>query len=125
MKQISVFLENRPGRLANLLKILKDNEINILAMGIAEAGNYGIVRLILDQPDKAIEILRNMNMAVNKAEVIIVDMELLADVAKILGSAEINIEYAYTMDQKKAVLKVSDDKKALEALRKCGIEVIV
>ncbi|MEM0232263.1 MAG: ACT domain-containing protein, partial [Candidatus Methanomethyliaceae archaeon] len=63
MKQISVFLENRPGRLANLLKILKDNEINILAMGIAEAGNYGIVRLILDQPDKAIEILRNMNMA--------------------------------------------------------------
>lgn len=125
MKQISVFLENRPGRLANLLKILKDYKINILAMGIAEAGNYGIVRLILDEPDKAVEVLRNMNMAVNRAEVIIVDMELLSEVAKILGDAGINIEYAYTMDQKKAVLKVSDEIKALEVLRNSEMKFIV
>lgn len=123
MKQVSVFLENRPGRLANLLKILKD--FKILAMGIAEAGNYGIVRLILDEPDKAVEVLRNMNMAVNKAEVVIVDMDLLLEVAKALGDAGINIEYAYTMDGRKAVLKVSDETKALEVLKSCGINFTV
>ncbi|MCS7098372.1 MAG: hypothetical protein NZ922_05300 [Candidatus Methanomethyliaceae archaeon] len=125
MKQISVFLENRPGRLANLLKILKENNIKVFAMGIAEAGNYGIVRLILDNPDRAIEVLRNMNMAVNKSEVIIVSIELLPEVSKVLGEAGINIDYAYTMDGRKVVLKVSDEIKASEVLRNLGMEFIV
>ena len=54
IKQLSVFLENRPGRLANLLDVLERHNIKVLAMGIAEAGNYGIVRLIVDRKVEAL-----------------------------------------------------------------------
>jgi hypothetical protein len=124
MKQISVFLENRPGRLANLLKILEENKIKLLAMGIAEAGNYGIVRMIVDKFEKAIEVLRNANMAVNQADVIIIDLDRLTEVAKLFGELGINIDYAYSMNDNKIVLKVDNEENAIKILNNKGIKFI-
>ncbi|NHV45955.1 MAG: acetolactate synthase [Candidatus Verstraetearchaeota archaeon] len=124
MKQLSVFLENRPGRLANLLKILEENKIKLLAMGIAEAGNYGIVRMIVDKFEKAIEVLRNANMAVNQADVIIVDLDRLTEVAKLFGELGINIDYAYSMNDNKIVLKVDNEENAIKILNNKGIKFI-
>jgi hypothetical protein len=124
MKQLSVFLENRPGRLANLLKILEENKIKLLAMGIAEAGNYGIVRMIVDKFEKAIEVLRNANMAVNQADVIIIDLDRLTEVAKLFGELGINIDYAYSMNDNKIVLKVDNEENAIKILNNKGIEFI-
>ncbi len=125
MRQLSIFLENRPGRLANLLKVLEENEIKVLAMGIAEAGNYGIVRIIIDKFEKAIEVLRNANMAVNQADVIIIDLDRLAEVAKLFGEMGINIDYAYTMNDNKVVLKVDNEINAINILNNKGIKFIV
>jgi hypothetical protein len=121
VKQYSVFLENAPGRLSNLMDILEANKIKVLALGIAEAGNYGIVRMIVDNDEKAIEVMKQNNIAVNQAEVIIADLESLPRAVHVLGENKINIDYAYTMDCSKVVLKVDDVKKAIEALSNAGI----
>ncbi|MGQ9759270.1 MAG: acetolactate synthase [Candidatus Methanomethylicaceae archaeon] len=123
IKQLSVFLENRPGRLANLLDLLERNSIRVLAMGIAEAGNYGIVRLIVDKEEKALEVMRGANMAVNQTDVIIIDLKDLAIAVKSLGNADVNIDYAYTMDCQRAVLKVNNEDVAISALSKNGVNV--
>jgi hypothetical protein len=121
VKQFSVFLENAPGRLSNLMDILEFHKIKVLAFGIAEAGNYGIVRMIVDNDEKALEIMRQSNIAVNQTEVVIADLESLPRAVHVLGDIKINIDYAYTMDCSKVVLKVDDVKKAIEALSNAGI----
>jgi hypothetical protein len=121
VKQFSVFLENSPGRLSNLMDLLEVNKIKVLALGIAEAGNYGIVRMIVDNDEKAIEVMRRSNIAVNQAEVIIADLESLPRAVHVLGEKKINIDYAYTMDCSKVVVKVNDVKGAIEALSNAGI----
>ncbi|MCX8181868.1 MAG: hypothetical protein N3D12_01990 [Candidatus Methanomethyliaceae archaeon] len=124
IKQLSVFLENRPGRLANLLDILERHKIKVLAMGIAEAGNYGIVRLIVDKEGEALDVLRGCNMAVNETNVIIINLNDLTSTVKILGNANINIDYAYTMDCQRVVLKVNNEVEAVKALSASGIKVL-
>jgi len=121
VKQFSVFLENAPGRLSNLIDMLNASKIKVLAMGIAEAGNYGIVRMIVDNDEKAIDVMRRGSIAVNQTEVIIADLESLPQAVHVLGDNRINIDYAYTMDCSKVILKVDDVKKALEALSNTGI----
>lgn len=123
IKQLSVFLENRPGRLATLLDILERYRINVLAMGIAEAGNYGIVRLIVDKEGEALEALRRANMAVNETDVIIIQLRDLTSTVRRLGEANINIDYAYTMDCQRVVLKVNNEGEAVSVLKSAGIEV--
>lgn len=123
VKQFSVFLENAPGRLSNLMDVLEKNEIKVLALGIAEAGNYGIVRLIVDNDEKAIDVMKRANIAVNQVEVIIADLESLPQAVDVLGTKNLNIDYAYTMDCAKVVIKVDDAKKAIETLSNAGIMV--
>ncbi len=123
IKQLSIFLENRPGRLANLLDLLEKHEIKVLAMGIAEAGNYGIIRLIVDNEAKALEVLRGANMAVNKTDVIMIHLKDLTTAVKTLGEAGVNIDYAYTMDCQKVILKVNNEEGAIKALSGIGINV--
>lgn len=121
VKQFSVFLENAPGRLSNLMDILEFHKIKVLAFGIAEAGNYGIVRMIVDNDERALETMRQSNIAVNQTEVVIADLESLPRAVHVLSDIKINIDYAYTMDCSKVVLKVDDVKKAIEALSNAGI----
>ncbi len=121
VKQFSIFLENKPGRLLSIIDLFEKNRIKVLAMGIAEAGNYGIVRCILDDPEKAAEVLRNANTAVNLVEVVILDMNDLHAAVKVLGEKGINVDYAYTMDKGRIVIKVDDEARAKNALSEAGI----
>ncbi|MDI9643847.1 MAG: hypothetical protein QFX35_01360 [Candidatus Verstraetearchaeota archaeon] len=122
-KQFSVFLENKPGRLASLVELFEANQIRILAMGIAEAGNYGIVRCIVDAPEKAAAVLRNANTAVNLSDVVIVEMTKFRQAVRILGENGINIDYAYTMDGGKIVFKVDELGKTYSILSDAGIKI--
>lgn len=123
IKQFSVFLENSPGRLANLVDVLEKHGIKVLAMGIAEAGNYGIVRMIVDNDEKAFDAMRKENMSVNQAEVLIIELERLAAAVKALSAIGVNIDYAYTMDCGRAVIKVNNEDKAVKALSEAGLKI--
>jgi len=123
IKQFSVFLENRPGRLANLVDLLDKNGIKIMAMGIAEAGNYGIVRCVLDNDAKALAILKDANTAVNVVDVIMLNLAQLETIVTVLEKAGVNIDYAYTMNSGKIIVKVNDEEKAIKALNSAKLEI--
>lgn len=93
-------------------------------MGIAEAGNYGIVRLIVDRKGEALEVLRGANMAVNETNVIAINLNDLSSAVRTLGDANINIDYAYTMDCQRVILKVNNEVEAIKALSGAGIKAL-
>lgn len=115
IKQISIFSENRYGRLFDIANALKEENINIFAFSIAEAEGFGVVRAIVDSPEKARDKLSSMGFVVSFTEVIAVEMKDepggLAETIQILRDAMINIEYAYAYSGKeKAVLILRVDR---------------
>jgi len=131
--QLSVFLENRLGRLDEVLKILKDNNINIRALSLADKANYGILRMIVDNPERCITVLKKENVSVNFTPVVAVEVEDrpggLHDVVKVLVEVGVNIEYMYAFVEKmknKAVVvfRVEDIEKAEEVLMLAGKKVL-
>ncbi|MDY6820667.1 MAG: ACT domain-containing protein [Deferribacterota bacterium] len=97
--QISVFLENEIGRLYKIIKILSDENINIRALSIADTSDFGILRLILDDPIKGFRVLKGFELTVGKTDVVAVEVPDrpggLASVLKILKENELNVEYMY------------------------------
>ncbi|WP_292519882.1 ACT domain-containing protein [Methanoculleus sp.] len=104
VKQISIFSENRPGRLAAIAGALRDAGINIFAFSIAEANGFGVVRALVDRPEDAYRRLTDLGFRVSFTDVIGVKMRDepggLSDIASVLGNAGINIEYAYAYSGK-------------------------
>src|SRR3974377_1387822 len=99
VKQISVFLENKSGRLAGVTKALGDNNINIRALSIADTTDFGILRLIVSDPEKAVNILKAEDFTVSETSIIAVQIPDnpggLAGILQILDGSKINIEYMY------------------------------
>lgn len=99
VKQISVFLENRAGRLWELCNKLGNNGINMRALSVGEAADFGIIRMIVDKPDKADEVLKQEGFMVAKTDVLAVEIPDvpggLASVLAALKDAKMNVEYAY------------------------------
>jgi hypothetical protein len=97
--QISVFLENKPNRLYDLTKALESAKVNFRAAMIAEAGEFGIIRCIVDDPDRAYEALNSRGFTVKKTHVVGVAVQdvpgSLSEIARLLGSQNINIQYLY------------------------------
>jgi hypothetical protein len=133
LRQLSVFLENVPGRLRAVTSILAENNINIRALSLADTTDFGILRLIVDNPNKAANILKDKNLAVKLSDVIAVEMEDspggLDQVLKILEKENINIEYLYAFmgsKPKKAlvILRVDKFADAIEYLKVGGIKLI-
>jgi len=131
IKQISVFSENRPGRLAAVAGALKEAGINIFAFSIAEADGFGVIRTIVDQPIKAHDMLSNLGFRVSFTDVIAVVMRDepggLYDIAEMLGNAEINIEYAYAYSGKEnaiLILRVDSTKEAVKKIHDYGEELL-
>jgi hypothetical protein len=127
IKQISVFSENRPGRLAAIARALQEEKINILAFSIAEANGFGVVRALVDHPEKAHEKLTRLGFNVAFTDVIAVRMRDvpggLYEIASILGNANINIEYSYAYSGKDAavlILRVDNAEAAVTLLQKSG-----
>ncbi|MGD1004706.1 MAG: ACT domain-containing protein [Methanoregulaceae archaeon] len=131
IKQISVFSENRPGRLAAIAHALGEEKVNILAFSIAEANGFGVVRALVDQPDKAYKKLSSIGFNVAFTDVIAVRMEDrpggLYEIAKMLGDANINIEYSYAYSGKEGavlILRVDQVIDAIEKISKSGATLI-
>ncbi|MCD7811568.1 MAG: ACT domain-containing protein [Ruminococcus sp.] len=130
IRQISVFVENKPGRLSAITKILKDSSVDIRALSIADTRDFGILRIIVDNPDMACKKLRQEAFTVTITEVVAIciddEMGKLSDVMNILNDADINVEYMYAFlsksDNKASIiLRVDDNAKAHEAFDAAGI----
>ena len=98
-KQLSIFLENRPGGLAKICGTLAEAGVNILAISPHDTVDHAIIRLIADRPVKALLILEQLGLYILESNVVVMDLDnrpgALGDVARILARADINIEYAY------------------------------
>lgn len=133
VQQISVFLENKSGRLAQLTEILGNNGINIRALSIADTSDFGILRLIVSDPLQADEVLKNAGFTVSVTDVIAVEVKDvpggLTVVLQILEAAKINIEYLYAFLEKSSnnalvVVRVEQINEASELLAKNGIKLL-
>ncbi|MHA1263613.1 MAG: ACT domain-containing protein [Candidatus Helarchaeota archaeon] len=131
VKQLSIFLPNKPGILAKMTALLQENQINIRALTVAETADYGILRIIVNNPDKCTSILKKENYLVSETEVLALEVEDkpggLHKVAKLMGENGINIEYIYsTLVTGAAIIlmQVSDLEKAGKTLKENGIKVL-
>ena len=132
IKQISLFAENKPGRLAHIADSFREAGINIRAFTIAEAGDFGIIRMVVDKPDTAHNVLHDSGFTVSETSVLGIEMEDvpggLGMIAEILGEQDINIDYAYAFVTKteKAllILRVNDIEAAIKILMGVNVTLI-
>lgn len=133
LKQISIFVENKKGRLSDISKILADNKIDIRALSIADTTDYGILRLIVDKPDEAMIALKANDVTVSLTSVIAISINdhpgALYEAVSLLADADISVEYMYaflnpTADAACVILRVEDNDKASEVLEKGGIKLM-
>ncbi len=112
--QVSVFLENKAGKLSNVTSLLAKENINIRALSLADTSDFGILRLILDDVTKAVEVLKSNNITVRSSKVIAVEIDDtpggLQKIIDLLSENDVNVEYMYAFAERK-------NEKALLAFR--------
>ena len=131
-KQLTVFIENRAGRLSEVLNVLKENGVNILSMSLADTTEYGLLRLIVDDAAKGKEKLSENGFSSLLSDVSIIKIPhkvgSLQGLLKTIDENNVNIEYMYGLsiesDQAYVVLKASDIQKVDEILEKNGVATI-
>jgi hypothetical protein len=133
LKQISIFLENRKGRLWKALNVLSDADINIRALSIADTSEFGILRMIVPDPEKAKEILEMNNFIVKINEVIAVEVHDkpggLDGILGFLNRSDINVEYLYAFVEKNkdeaiVVIRTDDVDAGIEALEAGNVTML-
>jgi len=133
VKQISVFLENKIGRLAEITELLGQNNINIRALAIADTTEFGILRLIVDDPQRAQNVLEKKGFAAKQTDVIVVKVADkpggLARSLKILKESALNVEYLYAFVKQSGenalvVFRVEKTDEALKVLQQSGVEIL-
>lgn len=133
IKQISIFLENKSGRLARVTRVLGDSNINIRALSITDTTDFGILRLIVNDPDKVVTVLKEAGFTQSVTDVIAVEVPDqpggLAAVLAVLKEAGINIEYLYAFLQKATsaalvVFRVEQLDSAIRILLENGIKIL-
>mgnify|MGYP001806535136 FL=1 len=132
IKQLSVFLENKTGRLNEVTQILGNAGINMSAFSVADTSEFGILRMIVSEPEKALSILKEADFSVRLTDVICLNSPnepgALARALNILSGEEVFIEYlyAYSMDNKTAniVLKPDNIQKCIEVLQAHKLELV-
>lgn len=133
IKQISIFLENTAGRIADVTKVLKENEVNLRAIMIADTADFGILRIITDDSDKALKVLKDANFTTRTTDVLAVSISdkvgALYDVMALFQNNGINIEYLYaslekTGDTAIIIFKVEDTDKGLQVIEKNGLSSV-
>ena len=132
-KQISVFMENTAGRLADVTALLAEAGINLRALSIADTSDFGILRMVADQPDEAVRLLKDAGFIARETDVIGVEIPdhpgELARIMVLFRDAGVDIEYLYAslehkVDKAVIVLKVSDISAGLAMLEKNGFATI-
>lgn len=126
LTQVSAFMENRPGRLLNLLNVLADNGINLIAHNIVDASDFGIIHILVDDADKTVRAIRSAGITCSTTTVLGITVPdepgaFAHQVLKPLMEAGINIEYSYaysepTTGEARIVIKVDDTEAAVATL---------
>ena len=133
VKQLSLFLENRSGRLAAATRVLAQNGVNILALSLADTSDFGVLRVIVDKPEAAQKTLRDAGFTVVASDVIAVEVEDqpggLAAVLDILQRDAVNLEYMYAFSSLKAhraalVFRFEDPDAAIRSLTNASVSVM-
>ena len=131
IKQLSVFLENKSGRLAEVLETLGEKKINITAMAVADTSEYGILRFIAAEVEKARDVLKAKGFSVHLSDVLCIitgsEAGSFAKALKILSQENISIEYiyAFSIGNKAAIVMRTENRdKALEAIQKHNMELL-
>ncbi len=133
IKQISIFIPNKKGSLSQLTDILIAHNIDIRAIAVFDTAEFGILRIVVDDPDRAVEILNEEGVVAKVSKVIAVEPEdkpgSLNEIFTILKDADVNIDYIYSFIMRKKempyiVLKVDEQEKAVDVLTNAGINVI-
>jgi len=133
VEQISIFIENKSGRLAEITRILGESGINIRALSLADTSDFGILRLLVSDVEKAKSVLKESGFTVNKTEVVAVEVPDrpggLSTILQTLDSAMINVEYMYAFVERCGgnaviIFRFDDTDKAIETLRTSGINIL-
>ena len=133
VRQISIFLENRSGRLAGVLRAVANSGVNIRALSLADTSDFGILRLIVDDVDRCVNGLRDTGHTVSLTEVIAVEIPDqpggLAGVLEKLSAANLNVEYMYAFvcratEKAMVVFRFEAIDEAIVALQKAGISIV-
>ena len=133
IKQISVFIENRTGRLAEFCRLLGDNGIDMIAITIADTTSFGILRAIVSDTDRAVQVLREANYAVTITEVLAVAINDqpggLASALELLRAHNVNVEYLYSFvrhvgDDCAILFRVDQPEEAVRVFTENGIRLL-
>ncbi len=134
IKQVSVFVENRPGRLSEIVDILAKNGVNMRALSIADTMDFGILRIIVDEPDKVMLMLRENKITATASDVLAVRLEdkpgALSELLGALAKEGISVEYIYAFVARQddgaayVVIRVEDNDKAQQVVEKLGFSGI-
>jgi hypothetical protein len=131
--QISVFLENKIGRMADVTGVLAKNDINIIALAVADTSEFGILRLIVSRPELAYKALKAAGFTVMTNFVIAVEVDDhpggLARILRILGDAALNVEYMYAFVERSTgraalVFRFEKEQEAVKALQGAGVNIL-
>lgn len=132
MEQLSVFLEDKPGQLANFIKLLMENKIFIRALTVAKTPDYGLLLVLVDKPELCITLLEDNGYLLSTTNVIAIKLndhpDALYKIPKTLGDKNINIDYCYSTlvkDNSMLIVRVEDDviEEAVKTLQKNGFTI--
>ena len=133
VEQISVFLENKSGRLAEVMRVLGSAGINIRALSIADTSDFGILRIIVNDKDAALKALKEKDFTVSKTEVVAVEVPDkpggLAHILDLLDKQGVNVEYMYAFIERSSdnaviIFRFDENDKAIKALSGSGIAIL-
>jgi hypothetical protein len=133
VEQISIFLENKSGRLAEVTRLLGEGGINIRALTLADTTDFGILRLIVNDNVKALKLLKKAGFTVGKTEVVAIEVPDrpggLAEILERLGEAGVNVEYMYAFVEKSGgdavvIFRFDDPEQAVSLLQESGVTII-
>ena len=133
IQQLSVFIENKPGKIAKLTNFLADNGIDLRALEVADTSDYGIIRIIVSDPFTTLTLLKDNDWVCKLTNVIGINIPdvpgSMAKVMSILAAEEVSVNYVYAFLSKKAgdallIFRVEDNDKVAAILAKNGIKII-
>ena len=132
VKQLSVFIENRKGRLGEVLHVLKENDVNIFSLSLADTTEYGLLRVIVNTPERARDVLIDAGFSSMLTDVLIIKIPHVAGspqkILEVIADNGVNIEYMYGLsveaNDASIVMKASDLDLACKVLKSAGIDTM-
>ena len=133
LKQLSIFIENKPGTIRAVCEVLRDNQINIRTLSLADTQQFGILRFLVNDPEKAREVLASAGFTAKETEVLALPVADhpggLAEILDVIDRNNLNVEYMYAFtfgreDNAVMVFRFADPSAALQALTAAGIKPV-